>query len=173
MLSGGERQIMLLRMMSSPTERSGEGSNGNGNAAPHHSLNSFVVSHQTPLSQAKFHRRPGLPKVRRLWQQQLFTCLFDPQEGDRHHTALELTSCVQGRQTGSAGNLLAAGQPERVRLSLDVESNDLKARACFIERAKSASHELLQQDWMDRWDPNGVTLPTQAQFSAWPEARFR
>ena len=65
MLSGGGRQIMLLRMMSSPTERSGEGSNGNGNAAPHHSLNSFVVSHQTPLSQAKFHRRPGLPKVRR------------------------------------------------------------------------------------------------------------
>ena len=117
--------------------------------------------------------------MRQLWQQQLsvrcteFTCLPGPQEDGRHHTAVELISCVQGPQTGSTGNLLAAGQPERVRLSLDAESSDLQARACFIARAKSASHELLQQDWMDRWGPNGVMVPDQARFSAWPEARFR
>ena len=49
-----------------------------------------------------------------------------------------------------------------MRLSLDAESSDLQARACFIARAKSASHELPQQDWIDRWYPNGVMAPNQA-----------
>lgn len=54
---------MLLRIMSSNSDRPREAGSANGNGSLHTSLNSFVVNHQTPLGQSKTLRRKGLLKV--------------------------------------------------------------------------------------------------------------